>query len=54
MNGGSDEVFGKDADHMSESAVSQLNGPSMGRMSVRKPNAEEEARGIKLVYIIAT
>jgi hypothetical protein len=53
MNGGSDEVFGKDADHMSEEEVQKLNGGSMGGMSVRKATAEEEAQGIKIVYVVA-
>ena len=44
---------GKDADHMSEEDVQKLNGDSMGGMRVRKATAEEEAKGIKIVYVVA-
>jgi hypothetical protein len=51
LNEGSDAVFGKDADHLSAGEVATMNANPTSKFKVRKPTADEEAQGAKLVFV---
>ena len=49
INKGSDEVFGKDADALSATEVSNMN-VTQGPIKVRKATDAEQAQGFELVF----